>query len=102
MPTIAHPTLANVPLTAIVQALGDPIRLNIVRTVLANPGSTCGELCDQTSKSLLSHHIKVLREAGILRMEPEGVRRRLTIRAEELEERAPGLLDAVLNAGEPI
>lgn len=102
MPTIQHPTIADVPVTALLQALGDPHRLGIIRTVIDTPGCTCGELCDQTSKSLLSHHVKVLREAGILHMEQEGVRRRLTIRVDELNDRAPGLLDAVLNAGEPV
>ena len=43
--------------------------------------------------------MKVLREAGVIRNEPNGRQRVLTLRREDLDARFPGLLDAVL--GDP-
>jgi DNA-binding transcriptional ArsR family regulator len=47
-------------------------------------------------KSTFSHHLKTLREAGLIRNEPSGRRRTVTLRRDELDERFPGLVDAVL------
>jgi DNA-binding transcriptional ArsR family regulator len=49
-------------------------------------------------KSTGSHHLKVLREAGIVRAEADGTRRYYTLRRDDLEARFPGLLDSVLHA----
>ncbi|WP_346899617.1 hypothetical protein [uncultured Roseibium sp.] len=43
--------------------------------------------------------MKVLREAGIIRNEPKGCGRLLSLRREELDRRFPGVLNAVLDAG---
>jgi DNA-binding transcriptional ArsR family regulator len=51
-------------------------------------------------KSTRSHHLKVLRECGVVRSEPRGRERLLSLRREDLESRFPGLLVAVL-AEEP-
>ena len=59
---------------------------------------TCGALETSVSKSTLSHHLKVLREAGVIRQRQEGTARRNTLRSEDLEARFPGLLDTVLSA----
>ena len=42
--------------------------------------------------------MKVLREAGVLRSEPSGRQRLVSLRREELDERFPGLLDSILGA----
>ena len=47
-------------------------------------------------KSTFSHHLNTLREAGLVRNEPAGRQRTITLRRAELDERFPGLLDAVL------
>ena len=49
-------------------------------------------------KSSLSSHIKVLREAGLIRCERNGVEMRNHSRCAEVEARFPGLLAAILNA----
>ena len=46
----------------------------------------------------LSHHFKVLRESGVVRTRPEGRKRLLSLRTDDLDARFPGLLDAVLAA----
>ena len=47
-------------------------------------------------KSTRSHHLKVLREAGVTRMVSHGREKLIQLRREDLESRWPGLLDAVL------
>jgi len=47
-------------------------------------------------KSTFSHHLKTLREAGLIRNEPSGRQRIVILRKAEIDERFPGLLDAVL------
>jgi DNA-binding transcriptional ArsR family regulator len=56
-------------------ALADPVRLSIIRELSASPGAVCA--CDFTdccnvSQPTVSHHLKVLREAGVLTSERRG------------------------------
>jgi DNA-binding transcriptional ArsR family regulator len=53
------------------------------------------------SKATLSHHFRVLREAGLVRTRPDGRKRLLSLRADDLNACFPGLLDAVLSAKGP-
>ena len=79
-------------------ALSDPARLDIVRQ-LAAPGEqpTCQSVALDMPKSTRSHHLKVLRECGVVRSVPRGRERLLSLRREDLESRFPGLLAAVLS-----
>lgn len=95
MPTIHHPDLAEVPLTTLLAALADETRLNIVRQ-LHSGERCCGDMDVRTSKSGLSHHMKVLRQAGVIRQRPEGTQRMTSLRLDELEASYPGLLKSVL------
>ena len=47
-------------------------------------------------KSTRSHHLKVLREAGVVHTVVRGRERVMTLRREDVESRWPGLLTAVL------
>ncbi len=47
-------------------------------------------------KSTFSHHLKTLREAGLVRNEPSGRQRMVSLRRDELDERFPGLLASIL------
>jgi DNA-binding transcriptional ArsR family regulator len=49
-------------------------------------------------KSTRSHHLKILREAGVLRNVPQGRQRHLSLRRADLDARFPGLLALVLTA----
>ena len=60
----------------------------------------CGSFGLPIAKSTSSHHFRVLREAGIVQQRIDGKRRLNRLRAEQLEQRFPGLLDAVLRANE--
>lgn len=86
-------------MTDVLFALSDPARLEIVRELADGPLSMaeCGMFNPALPKSTKSHLFKVLREAGIIRNEPEGRGRVLTLRRDELDAAFPGLLDAVLS-----
>src|SRR5918992_6346017 len=49
-------------------ALADPVRLSIVRQVAGNEGICACDFteCCSVSQPTISHHLKVLREAGVL------------------------------------
>jgi DNA-binding transcriptional ArsR family regulator len=96
---LPHPDLAEVELPAVLFALSDPARLDLVRQLAAHGSLTvaeCQAYDPSVPKSTFSHHLKTLREAGVVRNEPSGRRRVVTLRRAELAERFPGLLDAVL------
>jgi len=72
-------------------ALGDPVRRRLVE-LLADGERTAGELADAVgaefgvSQPGASRHLRVLREAGVVRSEVDGQRRLYSVRAEPLEE----------------
>lgn len=101
MATIHHPDIQSVPLSAVLAALSDPTRLEIVRRLAGGP-CTCAEMPIDASKSALSHHTKVLRQAGVIHQRAEGTSRVTTLRREEMDERFPGLLDSVVTADGPL
>jgi DNA-binding transcriptional ArsR family regulator len=91
------PPIESVDVTAVLFALSDPARLAIVRQLMTPVSEvTCQSVGADMPKSTRSHHLKVLREAGVTRMEPRGRESLLTLRREELDSRWPGLLGAVL------
>jgi DNA-binding transcriptional ArsR family regulator len=72
------------------------MRLAIVRSIAANGEQPCGTFNLPVAKSTLSHHFKVLRENGVIRMKPQGKQIINSLRQDELDRRFPGLLDAIL------
>ena len=91
-----HPALEDVTLAEVLHALSDPLRLSIVATLRAGGERGWGEFDTPVAASTLSHHMKVLRLAGLIRTRREGQRCQIALRP-ELEERFPGLLGTVLN-----
>jgi DNA-binding transcriptional ArsR family regulator len=95
------PELASVDVLTVLQALSDPVRLEIVRQLAAcedEHGLMCGQLALTVSKSTGSHHLKTLHLAGITSERQQGVCKFLSLRRDELDERFPGLLASVLDA----
>lgn len=100
-PALHHPTLDSVLVTAVLHALSDETRLSIVRTLHAEPdGRACGTFPVNVASSTLSHHFKVLREAGLIRQEDRGTQRWTMLRVREFDARFPGFLNAVIAATE--
>ena len=93
-----HPSCEELELSAVLHALSDPARLEIVRHLASDPGCTCGHFDLGLSKPTLSHHFRVLRECGVIRTQPDGRKRLLSLRRDDLDERFPGLLEVVLDA----
>jgi DNA-binding transcriptional ArsR family regulator len=92
---IAHPIREQLSLPLVLHALSDPVRLEIVRA-LQEAELSSGRLEVPVSKSTLSHHLKVLRDAGLTQTRAQGVRRFVSLRRDDIEARFPGLLDCVL------
>lgn len=97
--TLHHPERAQIELAAVLHALSDPQRLHIVRELAGDSAPRpCGSIELGVTKSTMTHHFRVLREAGVIRQERVGTTKLTTLRREDLEARFPGLLDAVLSA----
>jgi DNA-binding transcriptional ArsR family regulator len=95
---LPHPEPRDLRLTQVLFALSDPARLSIVQGLVQGPQevAACQPAGGDLPKSTLSHHIKTLREAGVVRSTPHGRRRLLELRRGDLDARFPGLLTAVL------
>ncbi|SEL52351.1 transcriptional regulator, ArsR family [Pseudoxanthomonas sp. GM95] len=91
-----HPDPSTFALERIFHALSDPARLDIVRHLDSVERATCGELEFGRPKSSMSHHFRILREAGLVHTQTAGTTHLNTLRRQELDARFPGLLGAVL------
>lgn len=94
------PAIDTVAIDAVLAALADPIRLTLVRALIAAEDWTCGsDVLRSTGitigRSTLSHHLKVLREAGLIQTRVQGTRRLVALRHDDLTRRFPGLLELV-------
>jgi DNA-binding transcriptional ArsR family regulator len=97
-PNYKQPTIEELELPAVLHALSDPIRLRIVRDLSDGGACNCGAFAVPVAKSTLSHHLRVLREAGLTLTEPSGTQRVVSLRRDDVDARFPGLLEAVLSA----
>ena len=103
MRPLFHPSIDDIRPEAILHALSDPVRAAIFIDIA---GASCAQTCSAFSsvgdraipKSSLSQHFKVLREAGLIRSERQGVEMRNTSRCVEVQDRFPGLIPAIIDA----
>jgi DNA-binding transcriptional ArsR family regulator len=103
MRPLFHPSIEDVTVEGILHALSDPVRVAIFAEIIA---SGCPQNCSnflQVSektipKSTLSQHFKILREAGLIRGERQGVEMHNVSRCVEIDKRFPGLIAAIINA----
>ncbi|MEX0741224.1 MAG: metalloregulator ArsR/SmtB family transcription factor, partial [Phycisphaeraceae bacterium] len=96
MKPYTHPKLRDVTLPMVMQALSDPCRIEIVRTLMDAGELACGDIPLTVSKATVSHHFSVLREAGLVLTRTEGTRCMTSVRRAELDKRFPGLLDLLV------
>lgn len=68
--------LADEELAALAKALGHPARVKIVRILLRKNACICGDIVDELplAQSTVSQHLKVLKEAGLVRGDVDGPR----------------------------
>src|SRR5271170_8404232 len=94
---LLHPSRDELQISSVLHALSDPQRLSIVRSLSEDPTPRrCGSFDLCVTKSTLTHHFRILREAGLIDQHEEGTARLNSLRREDLNARFPGLLDAVL------
>jgi DNA-binding transcriptional ArsR family regulator len=91
-----HPSRQELELSAVLHALSDPARLEIVRRLADGDEPSCGTFDLGLSKATLSHHFRVLRESGVVLVRPDGRKRLLSLRMDDLNARFPGLIEAIL------
>jgi len=91
------PVAPVVPLESVLKSLADPLRLSIVRQLLAAEGGeiACGGFEHCLTKATFSHHIAILEKAGLVDGRPDGTRRLISLRREDVERDFPGLLALV-------
>ena len=100
---LRHPDIERVTVADILHALADPIRLAIVSELMdAESGMNCVETMSSARivlpKSTCSQHFQILRDAGLIHCERNGVELTSRLRCQELEHRFPGLLKSILRA----
>jgi DNA-binding transcriptional ArsR family regulator len=98
---ITHPGVEDMSVQQVLEALADPARRTVVRTLAHAPSDlSCGSFDLPVGRSTTSHHFSVLRAAGVLRQYYVGTTKMNTLRTQELEGRFPGLLHAVIAAAD--
>jgi ArsR family transcriptional regulator len=67
---------ADEELAAFARALGHPARVQIMRLLVRREGCVCGDIVDELplAQSTVSQHLKVLKDAGLIRGEIDGPR----------------------------
>ena len=65
---------ADVEIARLCKAVGHPIRVQILRILARRDTCVCGEIVDELplAQSTISQHLKVLKNAGLIRGEIEG------------------------------
>ncbi|MGN9844327.1 ArsR/SmtB family transcription factor [Nonomuraea sp. H19] len=96
MRSMPEPKAADLDLIAVLHALADPVRLELVRRMAADGEVSCSPEYLDVPRSTLSNHWRVLREAGVTWTRAEGKARYMTLRREDLEARFPGVLGTIL------
>jgi DNA-binding transcriptional ArsR family regulator len=92
------PAVEDIELVEVLRALADPVRLDVVR-LLGDGAAHCQGREDWdfgVKKSTMSHHLRILREAGVTDVTVEGRDHWIQLRRVDLEARFPGLVAGVL------
>src|SRR5689334_24684474 len=103
MKQFVHPSKDDITLPGILAALADPMRLKILKSLLAEQGCmSCTEAapCPKMAKSTLSNHFRILREAGLIRTTKQGVEHRNVVREADINARFPRLLKTIVGLAE--
>lgn len=100
---LPEPTVDSFDLTTILNALADPTRRALMVALYHGTEPVeCSALAARTDVELsaptISHHYRILREAGLTRTVADGRKRIVRVRRDDMEKRFPGLLDAVLTS----
>jgi DNA-binding transcriptional ArsR family regulator len=102
MDDVVEPTAEDLQLPRVLAALAEPNRLATVRYVARIGEACCGEVIAEAglamTKSTFSHHLRILREAGVLTKRIQGTKGFTKLRKDDLDRRFPGLIDVIIDA----
>ncbi|UAK23130.1 ArsR/SmtB family transcription factor [Sphingomonas nostoxanthinifaciens] len=90
------PSVDQIDLGAVLAALADPLRREAVAKLALLPDGAergCSAFGFPVAKASLTHHFRVLREAGLIHQVDYGNRRASRLRHDDIDGRFPGLLD---------
>jgi DNA-binding transcriptional ArsR family regulator len=100
MSRFVHPADEDITLAGVLGALSDPMRLRILKKLLEKRAGSlsCSAAapCPEMAKSTLSHHFRVLRDAGLIRTTKQGVENLNCVRWKDVNARFPGLLKGIM------
>ncbi|MCS5780730.1 helix-turn-helix domain-containing protein [Klebsiella pneumoniae subsp. pneumoniae] len=92
-----HPEREQIRLENVLSALGNPLRLEIIRTLADGSEAELQRPAPgEVAKSTMTHHWRVLRDSGVIWQRPQGRENMISLRREDLDARFPGLLDTLL------
>jgi DNA-binding transcriptional ArsR family regulator len=96
MRQLGHPKIEEITLTSVLAALSDPVRLSIVSALDKTGGERGWSDFDvAVGASTLSHHMQVLRLAGVINHRQDGTRCFVSLRP-DLERVFPGLIGCII------
>jgi DNA-binding transcriptional ArsR family regulator len=102
MDDVVEPPAEDLQLPRVLAALAEPNRLATVRYVARSGESCCSEVIAEAglamTKSTFSHHLRILREAGVLTKRIQGTKGFTRLRKDDLDRRFPGLIDVIIDA----
>jgi DNA-binding transcriptional ArsR family regulator len=105
MDDVVEPDADEMLLPRVLAALADPHRLATVRFLARTGESWCAQVRQEAglelSKSTFSHHLRIMREAGLVTKRIQGARGYARLRKDDVDRRFPGLLDSIINADDP-
>src|SRR2546421_10720119 len=95
-----EPAAEDIQLPRVLAALADPHRLAAVRFVARHGESWCAQVIQEAglpmTKPTFSHHLRILREAGIVNKRDQGTTGRMSLRKGGPDRRFPRLLGPVV------
>ncbi|CAM7978482.1 DNA-binding transcriptional regulator, ArsR family [Lelliottia nimipressuralis] len=92
-----HPEPEQITLENVLLALGNPLRLEVLRLLADGSELSCNALRpEDIAKSTMTHHWRMLRDSGVIWQRPQGRENMISLRREDLDARFPGLLDTLL------
>jgi ArsR family transcriptional regulator, arsenate/arsenite/antimonite-responsive transcriptional repressor len=95
--TETHDEILDAELGTLAKALGHPARVRIIRLLLGRESCFCGEIVEHLplAQPTVSQHLKVLKDAGLIEGEIDGLRTCYCANRQRLA-RLSDLLDAML------
>lgn len=98
---LPQPDVDDIELVKVLQALADPVRLSLLKVYAEGKRFNCSPEAlgvAHLHKSTVSHHMKIMREAGLTSTRAVGRNRYVQLRRDDLDARFPGLLDSLLKS----